>query len=187
MVDGFVSSTRSQQLDGWNRQVAGCCPATESPDSYRRHPLQVVGEHPQSSPDSRTRQVPQLGPPQPEAALEMANPRLDASLDDLLVTSRLKFLLRVVSGDQPDHPRDTSPAFWSTKAIALASVADATVLVARLSHDGGRQSGLSVSHETLHLGRAWVLYAMVWAVFVMVPKQQRAAVQCLASMPTVHA
>src|SRR5215204_7094829 len=53
-------------------------PAPGSPGGDPGHPLQVIGEDSQPDPATSTREPPQPGAPQPEAALEVTDAGLDA-------------------------------------------------------------------------------------------------------------
>src|SRR5215207_4091651 len=53
-------------------------PAPGSPGGDPGHPLQVIGEDSQPDPATSTREPPQPGAAQPEAALEVADAGLDA-------------------------------------------------------------------------------------------------------------
>jgi hypothetical protein len=94
---------------------------------------------------------------------EMADPRLDPGPADLLATSRLNFLLRMVRRTNRiillDTCRPTGrPMPWRLRAWRTPpcwSPGRATTVAANLV--------FGISHETLHLGHVWVLYATVWA------------------------
>src|SRR6266545_7395256 len=78
------------------------------------HPLEVVGEHAQADPGARAGQAAQAGAPQPERALELADPRLDPDPPGAHALERAGLLqlpagrARRARAGQPD-PLDAKP------------------------------------------------------------------------------